>query len=88
MNAVRKIVDGNRLNEVVKLPKFLQTSRVEIIVMPILNHQEDKSLKRSHLRTLLEGSHTAELSGALSADTNTNMDELRAERRMKYECTD
>ena len=87
MNAVRQIVDGNELSQVVKLPRHLRDKKVEIIVFPVPD-EEDKPFRtttRSQLEAMLPGSRTEAMSGALSAAGDIDLAQIRAERLAKYE---
>ena len=87
MEVIHQIIDGKILNQVVALPKPMQEILVEIIVKPA-DKKERLLLTRSELRKRLRGSHTESLSGALQASANMTLNELRAERRLKYERVD
>ena len=87
MEAIHQIIDGKILNQVIALPKPMQEILVEIVVKPA-GKRAMSVLTRSELRKRLRGSHTESLSGALQANTNMTLKELRAERRLKYERVD
>ena len=87
MEAIRKIVDGKILNQVIALPEAMQNTLVEIIVTPVENRTHT-TLTRSELRAKLRGSHTESLSGTLPSNAEITVAELRRERRMKYERAD
>ena len=87
MEVIHQIIDGKILNQVVALPKPMQEILVEIIVKPA-DKKERLLLTRSELHKQLRGSHTESLSGALQANANMTLNELRAERRLKYERVD
>ena len=82
MNAVRQIVDGNALAQIIKLPKYLQSRQVEVIVMPVVQDRSRRQITRSQLDALLSGSNTEALTGSLSID-DIEIDQIRAERRTK-----
>jgi len=86
METIRKIVDGNVLNQVITLPVTMQNTLVEIIVMPVEN-STSTTLKRSELKAKLRGSHTESLSGTLPSNSEMTVAELHRERRIKYEST-
>jgi len=88
MNAVRQVVDGNVLAQIIKLPKYFQSRQVEVIVMPVAQNRNRRPTTRSQLTSLLRGSNTEALTGTLSADNDIEIDQLRAERRAKYESFD
>jgi len=59
--------------------------------MELIPDAEEKSkpiLTRDELRNQLRGSHTEFLSGVLLPQPDMTLEELRAERRAKYECLD
>ena len=84
METVSQIVDGRILSQVISLPKTLQNILVEVIVKPAALNTKQPVLTRNTLRTQLQGSHTESLSGALPS-VSLSLDELRKERRMKYD---
>jgi len=88
MNAVRQIVDGNTLAQIIKLPKHMQSRQVEIIVMPVEQNRKRHPTTRSQLEALLIGSNTEALTGSLSAEFDAEIDQIRIERRAKYESFD
>ena len=87
MEAVHQIIDGKILSRVIDLPKSLHGMLVEITVKPI-NEQRKPLFSRSNLREQLRGSHTESLSGIINPQNEVNVDELRKERRAKYERVD
>ena len=87
MEAIRKIVEGKILNQVVALPVTMHNKLVEVIILPV-EHSANSTLKRSELRAMLSGSHTESLSGALPSDAELTVAEVRRERRAKYERAD
>ena len=87
MEAIRQIIDGKILNQVIALPKPMQEILVEIVVKPVEKKARPR-LTRSELRKRLRGSHTESLSGALKTNASMTLKELRAERRLKYERVD
>jgi len=87
MEAIRQIIDGKILNQVIALPEPMRNIFVEIIIKPA-NKQVKPLLTRNELRKRLHGSHTESLSGVLQASTNLRLKEFRAERRLKYERVD
>ncbi|MCL2321569.1 MAG: hypothetical protein FWC47_05605 [Oscillospiraceae bacterium] len=84
METVSQIVDGRLLSQVISLPKTLQNILVEVTVRPATQNPKQPILTRSTLRKQLQGSHTESLSGVL-ASVSLSLDELRMERRMKYD---
>ncbi|MDR0311105.1 MAG: hypothetical protein LBJ21_05930 [Acidobacteriota bacterium] len=88
MEAMRQIVEGSLLNQVITLPKSLQNVLVEVIVKPVVDEAKPDKLNRSMLRSQLQGSHTESLSGILPTSIGMTIEDLREERRMKYERVD
>ena len=88
MEAMRQIVEGSLLNQVIALPKSLQNILVEVTVKPVINEAKPEKLTRNKLRSQLQGSHTESLSGILPVSIDITLEELRGERRMKYERVD
>jgi len=88
MNTVRKVVAGSTLAQIIELPKYLQDTQVEIIVMPIVQNRSHQPVTRRQLEALLCGSDTEALTGALATDIDLDIVQLRAERRAKYESVD
>jgi len=60
---------------------------VEITVAPAVEKTKP-ALTRSMLRDQLSGSKTESLSGILQLPDNLTLEDLRAERLKKYECSD
>ena len=84
MESVSQIVDGRLLSQVITLPKTLQNILVEVTVKPASQNTKQPILTRNTLRKQLQGSHTESLSSVLPS-ISLSLDELRAERRMKYD---
>ena len=87
MDAIHQIIDGKVLNQVIALPKPMQDIVLEITIKPA-DKQAKPALTRNALQKRLHGSHTESLSHALQINANLRLKELRAERRLKYECFD
>ena len=88
METIYQVVEGKVLSQVINLPKSFQNILVEITVKP--SAEKTKPMfTRGNLRASLHGSHTESLSGILKQQPdNINLEELRRERRAKYECID
>jgi len=82
MDTVHQIIESKQLSKVIKLPKSLQNTLVEITIKPAAK-KEKAILTRSKLRAKLSGSHTELLSGILQPKMDINLDEIRDERRSK-----
>ena len=86
MEAVRQIVDSTLLKDIVTLPKGFQNKKVEVIVLL----QEEKAIKPIltgiDINSLLKGSLTESLIGAIP-QSNLTLDDYRAERLVKYDRT-
>jgi hypothetical protein len=87
MEAVRKIVDGNRLNTLFALPKSFLGRKVEILVMPVAKKKAHPRVTKQALDKMLPGSITQALIGSLSG-VDITVDVIRAERLRKYERVD
>ena len=85
MAAVRQIINSSMLNHVVPLPEHMQNIQVEIVITAIQQNHTKRLMTQEQLLAQLNGSHTQALSGVISADNDFSLDELRAERRRKYE---
>ena len=86
MEAVRQIIDSNLLNGVVSLPRGFQNKKVEVIVMLKEEKAALPSLAMSDIDAMLKGSISESLTGAIPQSGKT-LDEYRAERLAKYECS-
>lgn len=49
MEFIREIVDGNSLKGIVNLPKSLSDKRVEIIVLPIAEHGNERDVSKKQI---------------------------------------
>jgi hypothetical protein len=87
MASVRHIVDGNLLGNVVPLPDSFLNIKLEVIITPVVKDKNKPSLTRSKLHSMLKGSVTESLSGALPY-TDKTLEDFRAERLNKYERLD
>jgi hypothetical protein len=84
MEIVRQIVDSRLLDTVIPLPKSFLDKKVEVIVMPTTEDTGKPSLSRSAIDSMLEGSITQSLLGAVP-DTGLSIEDIRSERLSKYE---
>ena len=84
MEAVRQVINSDLLQGVISLPKSFRQRTVEIIIFV----QEEKStlpsFTKNDIDSLLSGSITESLIGALPA-SNKTLDDYRSERLAKYE---
>jgi len=87
MESIQQIVDGKLLSQIIPLPESLRSIFVKITVMPAVESAKPM-ITRSKLRKQLQGSHTESLSGVLQPQKDITLEELRAERRTKYERID
>ena len=88
MYAIRQVVDGNALAQIVKLPKHMQSGQVEIIIMPAEQNRRQHPITRSQLEALLSGSNTEALTGSLPAEFDAEVEQIRLERRARHESFD
>lgn len=82
MEFVRKIVDASSLMKIVQLPDTLKNRKLEIIVLPVADNQEEitqESVAVSGLSDL-----TRSLIGSIPASDMT-VEQIREERLKKYE---
>jgi hypothetical protein len=85
MDAIREIVSGNALSSIMKLPKWLHSRQVEVIVLPVVGETGGDSLvstskiSRRELDALKKDSVAIRLTGAISHPPIT-MSEIREER--------
>ncbi|SKA03802.1 hypothetical protein [Selenihalanaerobacter shriftii] len=42
MNFIRKIIDSNEIDKIIKLPQKLKNKRVEVLILPIDDDEEKK----------------------------------------------
>jgi hypothetical protein len=87
MEAIRQVIDSNSLNGIVSLPSFFQNREVEIIVFLKEDKGKKPLLSKHDIETMLKGSITESLIGALPR-SNKSLEDYRAERLNKYECVD
>jgi len=86
MDVVTQVIDSTLLNGIIPLPKRFENKRVEVVVS--LNEETTTlpSLTMSDIDSMLKGSITETLTGAIPQSGKT-LEEYRAERLAKYECT-
>ena len=86
MEAVRQVINSDLLQGIVSLPKSFQQKKVEIIVFIKEDKSTIPSFTKSDIDSLLPGSITESLIGALPQSDKT-LDDYRSERLAKYETT-
>jgi hypothetical protein len=88
MEALRKIVDGNRLGNLFSLPKSFQDRKVEVIILPIAEVKAKPAMSKEDLDALFEGSVTQSLVGSIKLSAQElndfSLDDMRKERLQKY----
>ncbi|MCL1981741.1 MAG: hypothetical protein FWG53_01445 [Clostridiales bacterium] len=84
MEAIRQIVDGRLLSSIITLPRYFQNTKVEIIVVPVKAAEEKLSFSRNDIDTMLAGTITETLIGAVPNKGKT-LEDYRVERLGKYE---
>ena len=90
METLHQVIEGRVLSRVLNLPMSFQNIMVEITVTPVVKDSKPM-ITRDGLRAHLNGSHTEILSGILKKQsdvTDITLEELRQERRIKYEHID
>jgi len=75
METVHQIIESQQLSKVIKLPKSLQNTLVEITIKPA-GKKTKPVLTRSKLHAQLHGSHTEFLSGVLETHNVVTPDEF------------
>ena len=86
MEAVRRIVDGQLLTNIIPLPPYFRDMKLEIIVMPANEAAQRPSLTRDEVDALLGGSIAESLVGVIP-DSGRTLKDYRNERLGKYDCT-
>lgn len=84
MEAVRQIIDSSLLSGVIPLPKEFQNRKVELVVLLKEDSGDLPSFTKSEIASMLKGSVTESLIGALPPSEIT-AEEYRAQRLAKYE---
>ena len=87
MEAVRQVIDSDLLRGVVPLPKSFQRRKVEIIVFVKEDNNTMPSFTEADIDSMLAGSITESLIGALPQSKKT-LEDYRSERLRKYEVAD
>ena len=84
METVRQVINSDLLQGVISLPKSFQQKKVEIIIFIKDEESTMPSFTQSDIDSLLPGSITESLIGALPQSDRT-LDDYRSERLAKYE---
>jgi hypothetical protein len=87
MEAVRRIVEGSQLSNVIPLPHYFRNRKLEIIVIPAEDSTDSPLPSRNEIDAMLEGSLTQTLIGSVP-NTERTLEDYRAERLSKYERID
>ena len=87
MEAVRQVINSDLLRGVVPLPKSFQRKQVEIIVFVKEEKRTLPSFTMSDIDSLLSGSITESLIGAIP-QSNKTLADYRSERLSRYEIVD
>ncbi|MCD8105667.1 MAG: hypothetical protein LUF35_11895 [Lachnospiraceae bacterium] len=85
MEVVRQFIDAKKLMSVMALPRSLQNSRLEVIVLPAESERAD--IRVPAKKNLKVDSIVDSLVGILP-DDGRSLDDYRAERLSKYEIAD
>jgi len=83
----RQVVNAESLSAALSLPPNFKNKRVEVTVRDIDDNKPLPTINRNELDAMMEGSIALSLLGALPPSDMT-LDEIRAERLARYECTD
>jgi len=79
MRAVKRIVDGKILSQVIELPRSFQNQQVEVIAYPVARRSPMPQMTKKEIADLLKGSVAESIAGILP-DNGLSYDEMRAER--------
>lgn len=80
MEVIRKYIDASSLMSIMTLPETFKNRKLEVLVFPT---EEQESLKeKMDIESVVQS-----LIGAIP-DTDMSLEELREERRQKYEIVD
>ena len=86
MEAVRQIIDSNSLNGIIALPEVYQNKKVEVTVSLVEEKRDLPALNKEDLDAMLTGSVTESLIGIIPY-SGMSLNDYKAERLHKYECT-
>ena len=78
MEAIRKYIDASSLITVMALPETFKNRKLEVLVFPMEEQESEKTDIESVVQSLI---------GAIPA-TDMSLEEMREERRLKYETVD
>lgn len=78
MEAIRKYIDASSLITVMALPETFKNRKLEVLVFPMEEQESEKTDIESVVQSLI---------GAIPA-TGVSLEEMREERRLKYETVD
>lgn len=78
MEAIRKYIDASSLMTVMALPETFKNRKLEVLVFPMEEQESEKTDNESVVQSLI---------GAIPA-TDMSLEEMREERRLKYETVD
>jgi len=86
VESVRQVVDSTLLSGIISLPRRFRNKKVEVTVS--LNEEKSAlpSITMSEIDAMMKGSITESLTGVIPQSGKT-LDDYRAERLAKYECT-
>ena len=83
MESVRHIIDGHLLTDIIPLPQYFFSRKLEVIVMPTEEVSEKPLFTKSEIDDMLSGSVAESLVGAVP-DSGRTLEEYRTERLGKY----
>ncbi len=75
MEAIRKYIDASRLMDIMTLPENFKNRKLEVLIFPTDEQEPERADIKSVVQSLI---------GAIPA-TDMSLDELREERRHKFE---
>jgi len=79
MEAVRRVIDGHLLTDIVPLPHYFFNRKLEMIIMPTEEVSETPLFTKSEIDDILNGSVAESLIGTVP-DSGKTLEEHRAER--------
>jgi hypothetical protein len=86
METVRQVVDSTLLSGIISLPRRFRNKKVEVTVSLSEKKPDLPSLTMSEIDAMMKGSITESLTGIIP-QTGKTLDDYRAERLAKYECS-
>ena len=86
MEAVRQVIDSSLLSGIIQLPQRFHNKKVEVIVSLDEEKADLPALTINEIDAMMKGSITETLTGIIPQSGKT-LNDYRAERLAKYECS-